>query len=68
MASIECVMGALLPLGEPAYSVILPQRIESPPPAGQELMRIALVSYIPNDFIPRGIKDVVKGNGQFHNA
>src|SRR4051812_33383840 len=38
------------------------------PPAGQYLMRISLMTYVPEDAVARGIKKVVECHREFDNA
>ena len=37
-------------------------------PAGQYFVSVGLVSDVPDEFVVRGIEDVVNGDGQFDDA
>ena len=57
---VERVVRALLSPGKPRDPAVLPERAEPLAPAGQELVRVALVADVPDDAISRGVEDVVE--------
>jgi hypothetical protein len=68
MPGPEGIMGALLAAAEPARSPFLPEAGEALAPAGQDLVRIALVPDIPDDLVVRRLEDAVEGYRQLNDA
>ena len=66
MPRVKCVVGALRPLGKTADPSIRSQGMEPIPPSGDQFVRIGLVSHIPDNFVQRGIKHIMKGDGQLN--
>ena len=64
----EGVVLAFLPAGKARETATLAQGTDLLAPAGQDLVRIALMADIPDQLIPRRIEQVVQGDGQFDNA
>ena len=67
VACIKGVVGAFRTLGKATNPPMGPKGLKLVPPAGDQFMGIRLMSHVPNDLISRGIKDIVKGQGQFHH-
>jgi hypothetical protein len=67
VTGIEDIIRTLLPLGKTADPLILPQGVKTIPPPGQELVGIALMAYVPYQFVPREVEDIVKGHCQLHH-
>jgi hypothetical protein len=67
VTGIEDIIRTLLPLGKTADPLILPQGVKTIPPPGQELVSIALMAYVPYQFVLREIEDIVKGNRQLYH-
>ena len=68
MACIIYVRRAFRSFGKPAESAILPKRIKLPGSAGQDLVDIRLVPYVPENPVLRRIKYFVQGQRQFHHT
>ena len=68
MARIEGVAGALPALREARNSPETAQLCKSILSAAQYLMRIGLMSHIPDDFVLRGLKRKVHRHREFHDA
>ena len=60
----ERIVFAFRALGEAGKSAALSQRSDAVAPAGQNLMRIGLVTDVPDQAVLRRIEDVVEGNRQ----
>ena len=63
--SVVLALGALEKSGEPTF---LAQRLEPVGPAGEKLVRVALVSYIPHEPISRSVEDCVQRYGQLNDS
>ena len=68
MPCTERIMRALTTLGKAGKSAALAQHIKTIKSARQHLVHVALMSHVPNDMIPRRIKDAVQCHAEFHNA
>mmetsp|Transcript_9804 Transcript_9804/g.59680 ORF Transcript_9804/g.59680 Transcript_9804/m.59680 type:complete len:356 (+) Transcript_9804:959-2026(+) len=68
VSSTERIILRLGTLGEPGQSMGLTDGGHTIPPAGQDLVWVSLVAYIPNDPVFWGVENVVQGHGQFHHA
>ena len=60
----EGVVGALAALGERRDPAPLAYRVHLAAPAGEDLVRVALVSHIPDDAVVRGVVEVVERDGE----
>ena len=60
------VVLAFLALGEAGKPALLPQGGKLLPPAGQQLVRIALMPDVPHDLVVRAVKNTVQSNRQLH--
>ena len=60
VAAVEDVVVALAAPREAADAVDLAQRLESVPPAGEELVRVGLVAGVPHDPVARRVHDPVQ--------
>ena len=68
VSRIKSVVRAFFPLGKTADTAVGPQRVKAIPSARNQFVGIGLVAHIPYDLVFRGIKYVVQGDGQLHNA
>ena len=68
VAGIKGIVRTFLPLGKAAHPPVGSQGREKSNPAGQQLMGITLVAHVPDDFILGAVEDVMKGQGQLHDA
>ena len=68
MRRAEGVVFALGAAGEAGKPVFLAQRADAVAPAGQDLVRIALMADIPDQPVIRRVEDVVHGDRQFDHA
>ena len=68
MTAIEDVVGRLGPPREAADAIELSQRREAVEPPGQELVRVGLVSRVPDDPIARRFEQTVQDDGQLDDA
>mmetsp|Transcript_28312 Transcript_28312/g.52707 ORF Transcript_28312/g.52707 Transcript_28312/m.52707 type:complete len:531 (+) Transcript_28312:1773-3365(+) len=68
MGRTEGIEIALRPLGEPAQAVLLAQCAHAVATARQYLMRIALVTHVPDQLVARRIKHRVNANSQFNHS
>ena len=68
VTAIEDVVGRLGPSREAADAIELSQRPEAVEPPGQELVRVGLVSRVPDDPIARRFEQAVQGDGQLDDA
>ena len=53
---------------ETRKAVHLPDRVETVLATGEELMSVGLVPRVPDNFVFRGVKHVVQGDGEFGGA
>ena len=65
MSRNERVVLALGRVGERTQSLELTVGVKTVATTGEDLMRIGLVSYVPNEFVVRRVKDIMQGNRQF---
>ena len=68
MARAEAVVLTLADFGVAADAILLADGIEDVAPAGEQLVGIALVAYVPNELVFANIVDVVEGKGEFDDA
>src|SRR5262245_17635882 len=68
MCRAESVVFALGTLGKPGQAAAGPQRANAITPAGQNFVRIGLVTNVPNQLVIGCVRNVVKGNREFDNA
>ena len=68
MSGFKAVILAFFPFREPGYSSVFPQGSELFISSGNQLVNIALVAHIIDNFIPGGIIYPVQRNGQFHDT
>ena len=68
MSRAEGVVLAFLAAGEAGEAAALAQRSHARAPAGQDLVRIALVADVPDQLVARRVEDVVDGHGQLDHA
>ena len=64
MPRIEDVVCALGTLGEAGKAVLFPDAGEKPRAPGEELMRITLMPYVPDDCVARRVENPVQGDGK----
>ena len=62
MGGTEGIVNALRPFGESRKTVPLAKGVHALPPAGQNLVRVALVTDIPDQTIIRRIERIMQGN------
>jgi len=65
VADVEDIIGALLPFREAADAALLTEGEETVRPSGDQFVGIGLMTHIPDDLVPRGIKNLVQGQRQF---
>ena len=68
MTGFQSIIFAFTELGKTAHALVLAQGMELLLPAGDQLMGIALMTNIPDQFVCRGIEDRVQGQGQLNHA
>ena len=68
MRGAERVVFAFGALGEAGQAAALPQGADAVAPAGQYLVRIGLMAYIPDQTVARRVEHVVQRDGQFDDA
>ncbi|BDL41724.1 hypothetical protein MSPGM_43140 [Methylorubrum sp. GM97] len=68
MGRAEGVVLALRALGEAGEATALAQRADAVAAAGQDLVRVALVSDVPDDAVVGGVEDVVERHREFDHA
>jgi hypothetical protein len=68
MGGAERVVFALAPLREAGKSAFLPQRADTVPPAGQDLVGVALMPDIPDQLVHRRVEDGVDRHRQLDDA
>jgi hypothetical protein len=67
MAGIKGIIGAFFPFGEAAYALVLTEGVKLSTAAGDKLMGIDLMAYVPDQFISWSVEDVMQGKGEFNN-
>ena len=68
MRRTERVVSTFRSLRETTQTVLLPKRPDAIAPPGQNFMRVALVTDVPDQFVLWGIEHCVQCNGQFDNT
>ena len=68
MGGAEGVVRAFLASGKAAQAPALAQGVHEGATACEDFVCVGLVAYVPDDFILRRIKDVMKCHGQLDNA
>ena len=68
VSAVECVVLTLIRMTKSRYSVLLAYRIKDIVPTCQKLMRICLVTDVPNDSVLRRVKRQMNCNCQFNCA
>ena len=68
MTGLETVVFALLPFRKTGESAVLPQGLKTAVASGNQLMHIALMADVENQFILRRMKDTVNRQGQLHHT
>ena len=68
MAGVEYIAVTLAPLRESADAAFPAQRFKPVFPPGQNLVRVGLVSHIPDQLVFWKIEDAVHRNRQFHDT
>ncbi len=64
----EHVILALGPLQKAGQPALLPQRVEAVVASGENLVRVALVTYVPDDLVDRRVEAVVQRDRQLDDA
>ena len=65
---VKCIAPAFLSLGEAAHTAKLTQGIKAVAPSGQKLVRIGLMSHIPDNLILRQIQHQMKCHGKLNRT
>ena len=68
MADAERVVRALAALGKAGNAAVHAQAVHAGAPAGEHLVRVALVADVPDQPVLRRVEDGVQGDGQFDGA
>ena len=68
MADPEGIVDTLATLGKTSDTSLAAQGVHASATTGQNLVRIGLMTDIPDQPIIGGIKDVMQGDGQFHRT
>ena len=68
MSGIKRIVRAFLALWEAAQTSKLPQGIKRVRAPGQNLVDIGLMPDIPNDFVPRTVKNLMQSYRQLHDT
>ncbi len=68
MAHAEGVVLALCPFRERRYSAPLADRMHRVPAAGENLMRISLVTHVPDDTVFGRVEKIVERDGELDGA
>src|SRR5699024_10734215 len=66
MSPAKGIIITLFSAWETTYSMITPVGMKFFSPAGQNFMAISLMPYIPNQQIPRSVKDIMQSNCKFY--
>ncbi len=61
------IVGAFLTLGKSAETIPLPDGRKGAQSARKHLVRVGLVSHIPDNPVPRGIKNAMESQSQLNN-
>ena len=68
MSGTEGIVFGFLALAETGDAAELPELFEPVAPAGEHLVRVALMTDVPDDVVVGHVEDVVQGDGQFDDA
>jgi hypothetical protein len=68
VAGAEGIVRALLTCREPAEAALQSQGMEALPAAGEQLMGVRLMAYIPDDLVLRAFEHAMYSNGQFYST
>src|SRR5262249_20626874 len=68
MSSAEWVVDTFSALGESGKASALPQGPDAITPARENLVRIGLMTYIPNQLVAGSIEYIVQGDREFHDT
>ncbi len=68
MADAKGVVLAFRPRGERCESGVLLDRVKAVRAAGEDLVRIRLVTHVPDQAVLRGVEHIVQGDGQLDRA
>ena len=68
MSGIEDIAAALGPLRKAGHPAQFPKAVKAFPAPGQYLMRVGLMTYVPDHPVPCGVKSHVKGDRQLHHS
>ncbi len=68
MAAVEHVVLRLAAPREPTHAAELPERVEALETPRQELVRIGLVTGVPDDLVAGTLEQAMQGDGQLHDA
>ena len=68
MRGTKRVVVRFAPFGETGQTTLLPQRVNAITAAGQDFVRVALMTHIPDQLIPRRVENGVDGDRQFDDA
>ena len=68
MRRAKRIVDTLRSLGKAGQTAALPQRQHPVAPAGEDLVGIGLVAYVPDQLVARGREHVVQGHGQLDDA
>jgi hypothetical protein len=68
MRGAERIVFALGALGEAGETVALAQRADAIAASGQDLVRIGLMTDVPNQPVVRRIEDIMQRDGEFDHA
>ena len=66
MSRAEGIVRAFSPLGEAADAVPLTVVAEEFPPPREDFVGISLMAYVENEFVLRGVINVMQGHDEFH--
>ena len=68
MPRAKWVMRAFLAQRKAGNTILLPDGGHLLAPAGENFVRVALMTHIPDESVARCVKDMVHGDGQFNHA
>ena len=68
MAGIKCVINTFFTFGKTTDAFILTQSMKVVAASCDQFVSIDLMTNIPDELVIRGIKDIMQGQGQLHNA
>ncbi len=67
MPYTEGVVFGFAALGKPGQSMLLTDRSDALATPGENLVRVTLMTYIPDQPVVRGVVQIVQGHGQLHH-